>query len=515
MANRPVAQRLRDDALRIWQAAVAAVSAERLVLENVTVDPQWLTVAGRQWRLDDLDRIVVVGAGKAGAGMAAGVEEALGESLARRYQLTGWLNVPADCVRPLRWIELHAARPAGVNEPTAAGVAGAERILSLVERLGPRDLCLCLLSGGGSALLPAPLSSISLGDKQEVTRRLSAAGANIRELNTVRKQLSRIKGGGLARHCRAGALATLVISDVLGDPLDIIASGPTVPDPATPAEALAILDRLLGPDTPPAIRQAIVARIAAAPSVSAELSSSAGGSAAGGSSAGGLAAGGLGAGHTGLDVGDYRTSHGCLVSHRVIGNNAVAVAAALAEAERLGYVASGESSPTLEGYAEDIGRQLVRRAAALRQAASRQAASRQAAAGGALITGGEPIVRLAPPAVRGRGGRNQQLVLAALDELAGTESGPADPSGDASGGSDRSTELVILSGGTDGEDGPTDAAGAIADRGTLAAARRSQLSLADFLARNDAYHFFQQAGGLIKTGPTHTNVCDVRVLLWR
>ena len=309
MSHRPVAQRLREDALRIWHAAVAAVSAERLVRENVKVDSQGLTVAGRRWRLDELDRIVVVGAGKAGAGMAAGVEEALGESLARRYQLTGWLNVPADCVRPLRWIELHAARPAGVNEPTAAGVDGAERILALVERLGPRDLCLCLLSGGGSALLPAPLSSISLGDKQEVTRRLSAAGANIRELNTVRKQLSRIKGGGLARLCRAGSLATLVISDVLGDPLDIIASGPTVPDRSTPADALAILDRLLGPDTPPAIRQALNARIAAAPSVSAELSPSAGGSGAGGSGPGNPGETGSGAVHTGLDVGRDEVEH--------------------------------------------------------------------------------------------------------------------------------------------------------------------------------------------------------------
>ncbi|MFM7072861.1 MAG: DUF4147 domain-containing protein, partial [Planctomycetota bacterium] len=241
--------RLREDARRIWDVAVAAVDAERLVRENVTVDGEWLIVADRRWRLSELGRIVVVGAGKAGAGMAAGLEEAVGERLAARHQLTGWLNVPADCVRPLRHIVLHAARPAGVNEPTAAGVEGAERILRLVEKLGPNDLCLCLLSGGGSALLPAPLKSISLQDKQDVTRRLSAAGANIRELNTVRKQLSRIKGGGLARHCRAGALATLVISDVLGDPLDIIASGPTVPDPSTPAEALAILDRRLGADT--------------------------------------------------------------------------------------------------------------------------------------------------------------------------------------------------------------------------------------------------------------------------
>lgn len=494
-------QTLRDDALRIWKAAVAAVDAQRLVRECVIVDGDWLVVANRRWRFDQLGRIVVVGAGKAGAGMAAGLEDALGETLATRHQLEGWLNVPADCVRPLRRIVLHAARPAGVNEPTSAGVAGAERVLSMVEALGPRDLCLCLLSGGGSALLPAPLANISLADKQEVTRRLSAAGANIRELNTVRKQLSRIKGGGLARHCRAGALATLVISDVLGDPLDIIASGPTVPDPSTPDEALAILDRLLGAETPTLIRQALVERsrsferLQPSPPPEPETSPRAERS-----------------------VGNYRTASGCDVSHRVIGNNAVAVAAALAEAERLGYAAHGESSGTLEGYAEDLGRQLVHRAATLRQSP----------VAGALVTGGEPIVRLAPPEIRGRGGRNQQLVLASLAALA--ELAPAEPSLPetslaetsryessrvASSARGSANSLVVLSGGTDGEDGPTDAAGAIADGETLAAARRLGLSLQDYLARNDAYHFFERVGGLIKTGPTHTNVCDVRVLLWR
>ncbi len=138
---------------------------------------------------------------------------------------------------------MHAARPAGVNEPTPEGVAGAEEILRLVESLGPDDLCLCLISGGGSALMPAPVEGITLADKLAVTRHLSAAGANIEQLNTVRKQLSRIKGGGLLRACRAGRMVSLIISDVLGDPLDIIASGPTVPDSSTPQAALDVLER--------------------------------------------------------------------------------------------------------------------------------------------------------------------------------------------------------------------------------------------------------------------------------
>ena len=172
--------------------------------------------------------------------MAAGVERALVDVAAAK-QLTGWVNVPEDCVRSLPYITLHGARPAGVNEPTEAGVAGARRILEIVNSLGPNDLCFCLISGGGSALLP--VEAITLADKQAVTKHLSGAGANIEELNTVRKQLSRIKGGGLARACRAGRLITLIISDVIGDPLDVIASGPTVPDSKTPQDALDVLER--------------------------------------------------------------------------------------------------------------------------------------------------------------------------------------------------------------------------------------------------------------------------------
>jgi glycerate 2-kinase len=236
------AAQLRDDALEIWRAAVRAADSARLVREAVHVEANQLLAAGEQCDLDRIGRIVVVGAGKAGAGMAAGLLEALGESVVAKKHVTGWLNVPADCVRTLPPITLHPARPAGSNEPTAAGVAGADEILRLVQSLGPDDLCLCLISGGASALLPAPAEGISLADKLAVTRHLSAAGANIVELNTVRKHLSRIKGGGLARACRARRLITLVISDVIGDPLDAIASGPTVADTTTAGEALAVLE---------------------------------------------------------------------------------------------------------------------------------------------------------------------------------------------------------------------------------------------------------------------------------
>ena len=258
--------KFRDDAIRIWMAGLEAVRSERLMREAVRVEGRELVVSGMgggsesvRIDLNGVRRIAVVGAGKAGAGMAAAVEEIFSKGFVGEKEFVGWVNVPADCVRapsppaPLPQgargertsrIRLHAARPAGVNEPTEEGVAGTEEILRIVEALGPKDLCIALISGGGSALMPAPIEGISLADKVAVTRFLSAAGANIAELNTVRKQLSRIKGGGLARACRAGRLVSLIISDIPGDPLDLIASGPTVADGSTPQDALAILETI-------------------------------------------------------------------------------------------------------------------------------------------------------------------------------------------------------------------------------------------------------------------------------
>ena len=224
----------------IWRAAVQAVDSARLVEQAIRVENDQLLIAGQYIPLADLRRIEVVGAGKAGAGMAQGAETAL-SPLGK--PLSGWVNVPADCVRPLSSITLYPARPAGLNEPTAAGVAGSEEILRRVSALGPGDLCLVLISGGGSALLPAPIDGVSLADKAATIRQMSLAGAGIDELNCVRRQLSRIKGGGLARACRAQWLVTLVISDVIGDPLEVIASGPTIDFPPEPDRALQLLER--------------------------------------------------------------------------------------------------------------------------------------------------------------------------------------------------------------------------------------------------------------------------------
>jgi glycerate 2-kinase len=442
-------EQLRDDALRIWRAGVEAVDSQRLVRRSFRVEGRRLQVGDASIELDPIGRIAVVGAGKAGAGMAAAVEVILGDDLLHEKQVAGWVNVPAGCERPLARIHLHPARPAGVNEPTPAGVVGAERILDLVASLRAGDLCLCLISGGGSALMPAPVEGITLDDKLAVTRHLSSSGANIEQLNAVRKQLSRIKGGGLARACRAGRLVSLIISDVLGDPLDVIASGPTVPDTSTPQMALDVLRE-------------------------------------------------FGARRAGIDarVFDYLEQKGrqpqaqpaCQVTNWIIGSNATAVDAAGAAAERLGYQPAMAAAAESEGLAEDVGRDLAQRALRMRSERGPNC----------LVSGGEPVVRLIEPERRGLGGRNQQLVLAALQTLL------------AAGGADR---IALLSGGTDGEDGPTDAAGAMLDASILATAKTKGLDPADYLRRNDAYHFFGPLGGLIMTGPTHTNVCDLRVVV--
>ena len=451
------AEQLRRDARQIWQAGVDAVRPERLLSEVIQVDGDLLTIGSEVIDLNSLRRIEVVGAGKAGAAMAAAVEETLGPELLEAKDVRGWLNVPESCVRPLSRIHLHAGRPVGVNMPTAEGVEGSDEILRRVGSLGPDDLCLCLISGGGSALLPAPVPEITLADKMAVTKHLHAAGANIEELNTVRKSLSRIKGGGLARACRAGRLIALIISDIVGDPLDMIASGPTV-DSATPlAESLAILERY----------HAREANIASAVFDYLERDDS---------------------GSPPENLSDGQADKpACDVTNIIIGNMAVALDAAGLKAVDLGYAHVAHGAAEHEGEAADVGQHLA--AMALKMA--RQDGP------DCLITGGEPVVTLVDETERGLGGRNMQLALSAGQYLSAQADIPCD--------------ICILSGGTDGEDGPTDAAGAYVDGEMLAKACERGMDLGDYLRRNDAYHFFQPLDSLLMTGLTDTNVGDVRV----
>ncbi|MBX3438598.1 MAG: DUF4147 domain-containing protein [Planctomycetaceae bacterium] len=449
---RPTSE-MSADAIAIWQAGVRAVDAAHLVSHAVQIEGDRLTIGEVSIPLAKLQRLVVVGAGKAGAGMAAGFERAVGADLLHD-KVTGWVNVPADCIRPLERIHLHAARPAGVNEPTAEGVSGAEQILRLVSQLEPDDLCVVLLSGGGSALLPAPAAGVTLGEKQQITKSLMQAGARIDELNCVRKHLSRIKGGRLAQACTAGQMVTLIISDVIGDRLDVIASGPTVADPTTANEALAVLNKYASrmPKPPAAVLNSLARAAQSAENQSA------------------------------LTAGSERHR-----SHLVIGNIDVALQAAAEAARQRGYevLSLGGANASV---AREVGVSLAERCLKARADGARPLC---------VLSGGEPIVELVATDRPRSGGRNQELVLAAAQRL-----WDENPRG-----------IVVLSGGTDGEDGPTDAAGAWVDAAVLEQARSLGLHPEADLAINNSYAFFSTAGGHLKTGPTHTNVMDLRVCL--
>ncbi len=372
----PLDTPLRDLALRIWKAAVAAVDARSLVRRHLEVEGTTLVASGQRFDLESTGRVCVLGCGKAGAGMAAGVESRL-LGTAWETRLEGWVNVPENCVRPLERIHLHGARPAGVNEPTVAGVLGTEEILRRAAALGPRDLCLVLISGGGSALSPAPVEGVKLTEKLAATRFLSRAGATIQELNSVRTAISRFKGGGLARTCTAGVLISLIISDVIGDPLDVIASGPTLTEPFDLARAAATLAKFDPAHTKIAdsIHRHIARQIA----------------------------------------GETRPAPvRCRVENRIIGNNAVAVHAAADEAMALGIDDVRIVRLDQGGIASEIGRSLARDCRVLRDSFREPLAAKRMTC---LISGGEPVVALAATERPRKGGRNQELVLAATSEL--------------------------------------------------------------------------------------------------
>tara|TARA_R110002095_G_scaffold34_3_gene129 strand:- start:3400 stop:4758 length:1359 start_codon:yes stop_codon:yes gene_type:complete len=450
MSERPL---ISKRALQIWNAGVKAVDSETLVRNAIQVTNRLLTVCGHSISLQGHENLLVVGAGKAGSGMAAGVEAALkGSRLETRT--TGWVNVPANCVRPLSHIHLHPARPASLNEPTAEGVSGSRQILQKISNLNQDDICLVLISGGGSALLPAPLPPVTLEDKQSVTRLLMSSGATIQELNCVRKQISQVKGGRLAEAAACGTVMTLIISDVVGDPLEIIASGPTVVDSSTPEQAAEILRRVVkdSQQVPENVWHVL----------NADKKTSA----------------------------KQTDSRQAFVMNQIIGSNATALEAAKQTARELGYEIYSLGSDN-EGTSAATGRELAELCLKIRNDAG--PVSRPAC----ILSGGEPVVDLSSTQNPGKGGRNQEVVLAAMQRL----------------WHETISDFCILSGGTDGEDGPTDAAGGILDTEILQRAHALQLDPVVFLKDHNSYPYLAQADALLITGATQTNVMDLRVAL--
>lgn len=426
---------LRRHALSIFRAAVAAADPRRTVKEAL-----------RAADLSRYRRIFVVGAGKASAAMAQAAEQVLG----RRIH-GGWINTKDGHLAPVRRIHLHeASHPV----PDARGVEGARRIAALAAQAGEGDLLLCLISGGGSALLPLPLEPLTLEEKQETTRLLLACGATIREINAVRKHLSAIKGGRLARLAWPADVFALLLSDVIGDPLDVIASGPTAPDTSTFRTAWDVIEKYgLAGKIPAAARRL------------------------------------LEAGLEGRIEETPKPGEACFARtrNRIVGSNRLALDAAARRARELGYRPLVLSS-TIEGETRDIA---LMHAAIAREILDTGQPARPPVC---VISGGETTVTLKGA---GLGGRNQEFALAAAIALEGREG------------------VLAFSAGTDGTDGPTPAAGAMADGATVGRAAALGLDARKMLAANDSYHFFEPLGDLVVTGPTGTNVMDVRLLLVR
>jgi len=438
-----LAQR-RADAISIFQVAVEAADPSRCVRRVLELEANELRVAGACFALNELSRIIVLGAGKATPAMAAAVEAVLGDLVC-----AGCVNTKYGHSVSLERI---TTTECGHPLPDAAGVQGTEAMISLLDQADARSLVLCLFSGGGSALMPAPVKGLSLEEKQQTTQLLLECGATIDEINTVRKHLSRTKGGLLARAAQPASVVSLMISDVIGDRLETIASGPTCPDPTTFQQSVDIVGRY---GISARLPEAVLRR--------------------------------LEAGLAGSVPETPKGGDPCFarVTNHVIGNNTLSLEAAREAAQKLGYRALVLSS-RIAGETRDVAG--VHAAIAEEIASSGQPVSPPAC----LISGGETTVTIRG---KGKGGRNQEFALAAALHLAGSE------------------RITVLSGGTDGTDGPTDAAGAIADGTTTARGQAAGLDAAEHLERNDSYSFFHPLDDLLITGPTGTNVMDLRLLL--
>ena len=433
----------------IFNAALAAVDPYNAVLKAARVEHDHLQIAGAKYHLASFKRIIVVGAGKATARMALAVEFLLGNRIA-----AGLIVVKEEHTAPLKIIrQVEASHPV----PNEAGITGTQHILNMVRDADEKTLVICLLSGGASALLVAPVEGVTLQDKQEATRLLLNAGASITELNAVRKHLSSVKGGRLAQAAYPAQVVTLIVSDVIGDPLAVIASGPTSPDNSTFAEAWAVIAKY-------GLQQKFPRHVTDY----------------------------LQRGITGQMPETVKEHDPCLGKTRnvIIAGIHQALDAAKDMAAQLGYSAR-TITDTLHGEAREA-------AHILAQSARAELDTMQANERRCLLCGGETTVTVRG---NGKGGRNQEFALAFALEIEGLRG------------------VAMLSAGTDGSDGPTDAAGAMVDGNTTSHAGKLGIDPRGHLDNNDSYAFFQQldtasgAHSHFKTGPTGTNVMDIQIVL--
>jgi glycerate 2-kinase len=437
-------RKARALALESLESALNAVDPKQLVKSKLLLKKTLLKVNGYSFDLKKFKNVYVIGGGKASGSMAETLEQILGKHIAN-----GLVNIPHGSKHKTEIIKFQEA-----NHPTPdkSGVEGTRRMLEIAEQAKKEDLVICLISGGGSSLMPLPRGGITIKDKRKITEALLKCGATINEINTVRKHISDFKGGWLAKKAYPATVLNLILSDVVGDPLDFIASGPTVPDSTTFSEAIKVLKKYGLWDK-------------ASVSIKRVLSS----------------------GEKGLIPETPKANDKAFkkVYNVIIGNNRFA-SLAVSEQLRSAGLNTLLLASTLEGEARHVGVMLA--SIAREVMLSGNPVPKPAG----IIAGGETTVTVTG---KGLGGRNQEISLAAALKVGGLDG------------------VVVASLSTDGVDGPTDAAGAIVDEKTIARAAEMDLNPEEFLAENDSYNFFSKLGDLIFTGPTGTNVNDVSVIV--
>jgi len=437
-------QKARRLALESLEAAVKAVDPKQIIKSKLNLKNSILYVGEHSFDLGRFKNVYVIGGGKASGLMANALEQVLGKHITR-----GIVNVPRGDKAKTNIIKLHAASH---PIPDETGVQGTTQMLKIAEKANEDDLIICLISGGGSSLMPLPRGEISVADKREITNALLKCGATINEINTVRKHISEFKGGWLAKKAYPATILNLILSDVLSDPLDFIASGPTVLDSTTFSDAVKVLKKyVLWNKTPKTVQKV------------------------------------LSDGEKGLIPETPKANDDAFkkVFNVVVGNNRLASQTACKQLE-LDGLNTFLLTATLEGEARHVGTMLS--SIASEMISSGNPVSRPAG----VVVGGETTVTVTG---KGLGGRNQEIALAATLKLKNVDG------------------VVIASLSTDGIDGPTDAAGAIVDGKTLKKAKKKGLIPEEYLSRNDSYNFFSKIGDLIFTGPTGTNVNDVSAIV--